>query len=173
MRRARWNQASAFGRSITSALRATNSVAGLPGTCRGHCTSPIWRVPAGGIETVMLAKAGVAPRSPENISAGAVRLRVVATSMSTWLAPGTESPTGTSTPRTFAQAPSGSARAKINGRHRVRGPTAPGASGNIIARPLPRNAEWTGSRRAGPVVGSSRVLVIPECTRSARGRRAP
>ncbi len=88
VRSVRWNQASAWLRSITSALSVTKSVAGLPGTWRGHCTSPICRALGGGIETVMLAKAGVGPRSPENISAGSARLRVVATSMSTWLAPG-------------------------------------------------------------------------------------
>jgi len=116
VRRVRWNQASACARSITSAFNVTNSVAGLPGTCCGHCTSPICRAFGGGIETVMLAKPGAGPRSPENISAGSTRLRVVATSMSTRLAPATVPLTGTITPRTLAQALRPDTKARIKGR---------------------------------------------------------
>jgi hypothetical protein len=51
-----------------------------------------------------------------NISAGSTRLRVVATSMSTRLAPATVPLTGTITPRTLAQALRPDTKARIKGR---------------------------------------------------------
>ncbi len=93
------NHLSASARSSGSAFRVTKSVSGLPGTARGHCTSPTWRAPAGGIDTVMLAKVGLAsPRSPLNSSPAGALWRVVATSMSTLVVPAVPAATGRRTP---------------------------------------------------------------------------
>jgi hypothetical protein len=78
----------------------------------GHCTSPTLRALSGGIEIVMLAKDRPGPRAPENISEGSVGLRVVATSMSTWLVPGAAAGTGTRTPLRVEQPPRVSAKAR-------------------------------------------------------------
>ena len=44
---------------------------GSPGSCAGHCTSPILRTASGGIETAMSAKRRPRPRSPPNITPAA------------------------------------------------------------------------------------------------------
>ena len=51
----------------------------------------------------MSAKSSPGPRSPENISAGVLRIRVVATSISTLLMPGAVTATGSRSPRGRAQ----------------------------------------------------------------------
>jgi hypothetical protein len=51
-------------------------------------------------------------RAPENISEDSVGLRVVATSMSTWLVPGAAAGTGTRTPLRVEQPPRVSAKAR-------------------------------------------------------------
>src|SRR4051812_19354347 len=114
---ARLNHVRASPQSTTRAFKVTNSVAGLPGTRAGHCTSPIRRVPSGGIETVMFAKDKAVPRAPENISEGSAALRVVATNISTLLVPGAVVATGTRTPRKVEHPP----RASATTRHRQTG----------------------------------------------------
>lgn len=63
------NQFSAVGRSTSSAMIVAKSVAGFGGCIRGHATSPTLRTLLGGIDTVILAKAGTgAPLAAEHFA---------------------------------------------------------------------------------------------------------
>ncbi|WP_157814379.1 hypothetical protein [Rhizobium sullae] len=85
--------------STSSAFSTAKSVAGLEGSLFGQATSPTFRALAGGMDTVMSAKAGARARSPLNISPGiADRLRVVVISISTRLDLKDVSATGVRTP---------------------------------------------------------------------------
>jgi hypothetical protein len=116
-------------------------------------------------------------RAPENISEGLVGLRVVATSMSTWLVPGAAAGTGTRTPLRVEQPPRVSATARhtqhlgeaevMNGSGARDGDhfdsTCSGFQGRLLAETIGRTADCSTRltlRTKGPETGPFSFILL-------------